>query len=89
MLLDLKEHSKTARLTMNFRKTKVMSNRPTEPFIIEKAGKQLVNEYIYLGQLVTLNAKMSKEIVSEALKAFWAKFILLAKSLTGKLDSMP
>ena len=36
MLLDLNEHSKTAGHTMDFRKTKIMSNRPTEPFIIVK-----------------------------------------------------
>jgi Reverse transcriptase (RNA-dependent DNA polymerase). len=32
-LLDLNEHNKTARLSMNFRKTKIMYKKPTEPFI--------------------------------------------------------
>ena len=59
MLLDLNEHSKTAGLTMNFRKTKIMTNRP---FIIGKTEIQLVDEYIYLGQLVTTRCpKKSKE----------------------------
>ena len=66
---------------MNFKKTKVMSNRPTEPLITNKTEIQLVDEYIYLALLVTLNDKMSKEIkrrVSQAWKAFWAlKFIFL------------
>jgi hypothetical protein len=62
MLLDLNEQSKTSRLTMNFRETKIMPNRPTEPLIIDKTEIQLVDEYIYLGQLVTLNDKMSIEI---------------------------
>ena len=74
---------------MNFRKAEIMSNRPTEPFIIDKIETELVDEYIFLGQLVTLNDKMSKEIkrrVSQAWKAFWAlKFILLDKSLNRKL----
>ena len=62
MLLDLKEHSKTAGLTMKFRKTKVMSNKLTELFIIDKTEIKLVDEYINLGQLVTLNDKMPKKI---------------------------
>jgi hypothetical protein len=74
---------------MNFKKTKVMSNRPTEPLITNKTEIQLVDEYIYLALLVTLNDKMSKEIkrrVSQAWKAFWAlKCILLNKSINRKI----
>ena len=62
MLLDLKEHRKTTGLTMKFRKTKVMSNKLTELFIIDKTEIKLVDEYINLGQLVTLNDKMPKKI---------------------------
>jgi hypothetical protein len=73
MLLDLNEHSKTAGLTMNFKKTKIMSRRPTEPFIIVRTEIHLVNEYIYLGQLVTLNmCKKMERSVSQAWKAIWA-----------------
>ena len=76
---------------MNFRKTKIMPNRSTEPFIIDGTEIQLVDEYIYLGQLVTLNDKKSEEIkrrMSQAWKAFWAlKFILLDKYLN--IESMP
>ena len=61
MQLDLNEHRNTAGLTMNFRKAKIMSNRPIEPFIIDKTEIQLVDKYVYLGQLVKLNNKMTKE----------------------------
>ena len=71
MLLDLNEYSKNAGLTMNFKKNKIMSNRLTEPFIIDRTEIQLVDEYIYLDHLVTLNNKKSKG-VSQARKAFWA-----------------
>ena len=75
MLMDLNDHSKTSGFTMNFRETKTMSNRTTKPFIIDKTEIQLVDEYICLNLLVTLNGKMSKGIkrrVSQAWKAFWA-----------------
>ena len=89
MLLDLNEHSKTTGVTMNFRKTKIMCNRITEPFILDKTEIQLVDKYIYLGQMVTLYDKMFKEIkrrVSQAWKALWAfKFIFLDKSLNKKI----
>ena len=89
MLLDLNEHSKTTGVTMNFRKTKIMCNRITEPFILDKTEIQLVDKYIYLGQMVTLYDKMFKEIkrrASQAWRAFWeVRFILMDKSLNRKI----
>lgn len=89
MLRELNEISKSTGLEMNFSKTQLMTNKAPIPIKLEGTELNYVDEYIYLGQLVSLTSRMEKEIkrrVTQAWKAFWAlKFILQNKSLNRNL----
>lgn len=65
-----------------------MSNGPTIPVSVDGQPLQYVDEYTYLGQLISFKDRTEKEInrrISLSWKAFWAlKFILLDKTLSRK-----
>ena len=64
MMADLNEESKRIGLKMNKSKTKVIYNRHCQRQPIEIGGEivQEVEEYVYLGQLITSDGNMEKEI---------------------------
>lgn len=89
MLEQLHEQSKKAGLTLNKTKTKLMSNGPQTAILIDGETLAYVNEYTYLGQLISFQDKMEKELrrrICLAWKAFWGlKFILLDRKISRKI----
>ena len=85
MAEDLIKASSEMGLSINFSKTKVMSNISAlgEVKINEEKIEQ-VTEYRYLGQVISFENKMEKEIKvrrANAWKAFWAQKYLLKSKL--------
>ena len=89
MLQELNELSNSVGLSMNHSKTKIMTNGTPSTISIMGTEIQYVEEYIYLGQIVSFTQRMEKEIkrrIAQSWKAFWSlKFIVLDKSLNRKL----
>lgn len=76
MLQQLSDESAKAGLSMNVAKTKIMSNSSAkEAITINNQQLEYVNEYIYLGQLVSPIENMQKEIerrIANTWKRFWS-----------------
>lgn len=76
MLQQLSDESAKAGLSMNTTKTKIMTNSPrTETITINNEQIEYVNEYIYLGQLISTADTMQKEIdrrIANTWKRFWS-----------------
>lgn len=53
MLQELNNTNKMAGQSMSYNKTKLIFNRPTVPIAIEGTELEKVEEYVYLGQLIT------------------------------------
>ena len=89
VLSELAATSKEVGLTMNMKKTKIMTNGVKKPIKIENEEIEYIDEYIYLGQLISFENKSEKEItrrISSAWKQFWSlKFVLLEKSISMKI----
>ena len=84
MAEDLRRESGEMGLTMNLSKTKILTNlEGIKPIVVNDKEIEIVSEYRYLGQIISFNNKMEKEIKirrANAWKAFWAlKFILKSK----------
>lgn len=76
MLQQLAKESEKAGLSMNLTKTKVMSNSSqTEPITINNETIEYVREYVYLGQLISIEECMQKEIerrIANTWKRYWS-----------------
>ncbi|XP_045491132.1 uncharacterized protein LOC123691006 [Colias croceus] len=74
MLEDLERESRKVGLTMNITKTKIMTNATESPIILNSKPIEYVKEYTYLGQQISINNVMSKEIdtrIGLAWKSHW------------------
>lgn len=76
MTKDLREAAGTIGLKMNINKTKVMSNREdATPIEIEGEKKiEIVEEYIYLGQLISLSGDCQVKEVERRIQLGWAAY---------------
>lgn len=75
MINDLDRESRKVGLNMNTEKTKVMTNGTEEPIYILGNAIEYVDEYIYLGQIISLKDLTSKEVerrIGNAWKRFWS-----------------
>ncbi|CAB3228197.1 unnamed protein product [Arctia plantaginis] len=78
MLQQLAEESATAGLSMNISKTKIMTNAQQsdlDAIMVNEKEIEYVNEYIYLGQLISPLDNMPKEIdrrITMTWKRFWS-----------------
>ncbi|MEL7307279.1 MAG: reverse transcriptase family protein, partial [Pseudomonadota bacterium] len=80
---ELKHKGEEVGLKINFAKTKVMTNNIVTPITSDGHDLEYVNEFVYLGQLVSFENRQDKEIgrrLQNAWKAFWK----LRKYLTTK-----
>lgn len=74
MIIDLERESQKVGLTMNASKTKALTNATEEPIIINGIPIEYVKEYTYLGQQISTNDIMSKEIdtrIGNAWRCYW------------------
>ena len=78
MLTELNEASKSVGLHMNFRKTKIMSNKYTENAdeIVEIENQQIeeVEHYIYLGQQISLHDSSKESEIKRRITLGWQAF---------------
>lgn len=76
MLQELDKESSKAGLIMNLEKTKVMTNGPQKlPIYINNTKIEYVNEYLYLGQLISPIDLTTKEIerrIGHAWRTYWS-----------------
>ncbi|XP_041985051.1 uncharacterized protein LOC121737438 [Aricia agestis] len=76
MIQQLSDQSAKAGLSMNISKTKAMTNSSkTHEIIVNMQKIEYVNEYIYLGQLISPNKTMDKEIdrrIANTWKRYWS-----------------
>ncbi|PZC75698.1 hypothetical protein B5X24_HaOG205730 [Helicoverpa armigera] len=81
MIEELKTESLKAGLKMNFNKTKIMTNIPTQIQLpVEK-----VTEYIYLGHKITLGFENQTAEVERRIAKAWAAFGANKETLRSKL----
>ncbi|CAF4882123.1 unnamed protein product [Pieris macdunnoughi] len=73
MLQQLNDESRKAGLSMNPTKTKVMTNAIKENIVIGQENIEYVDEYIYLGQLISIKDQYSNEIdrICNTWKRYW------------------
>ncbi|CAK1595272.1 unnamed protein product [Parnassius mnemosyne] len=84
MLQQLSDESANAGLTINLTKTKIMTNSPQKDIIrINNQQLEYVNEYIYLGQLISPTENMQKEI-ERRIANTWKKFWSLSEIMKNK-----
>lgn len=75
MLQQLADESGKVGLTMSTTKTKIMSNANREKIYVNQLEIEYVNEYVYLGQIISPNDQNNKEVdrrVCNTWKRFWA-----------------
>ncbi|KAJ2954579.1 hypothetical protein O0L34_g2871 [Tuta absoluta] len=75
MLQDLSTGSLGAGLMMNMSKTKVMTNSTKYRVIVDAGRMEYVDEYLYLGQIVSFQARQDKEVArrtENAWKSYWS-----------------
>ena len=72
MVGELDRASKIVGLKMNLSKTKVMFNKNLAPqqILVDNSTLEQVDEYIYLGQLISSNGKQINEI-QRRMKIAW------------------
>lgn len=75
MLRTLDTESRKVGLLMNSSKTRAMTNSTEKPIHIHSGNIKYVNEYIYLGQIISFEEAMEKEIdkrIATSWKKYWA-----------------
>ncbi|KAL0839057.1 hypothetical protein ABMA28_017043 [Loxostege sticticalis] len=75
MLEQLSEASLEVGLMMNRSKNKVMTNAAEHDIVVNGQRMEYVDEYIYLGQIVSFENRQDKEIgrrIENAWKSFWS-----------------
>jgi hypothetical protein len=79
-------NSKEAGLTMNLGKTKLMSNRKKDVKMnIENVEIEQVDEMVYLGQIISFEERIQKE-VKRRINLGWRSYWALKNIYKGKLD---
>ena len=84
MLQDLSTASLEVGLSMNRSKTQIMTNSTKRRVAVDGHALQYVDEYTYLGQIVSFNNRQDKEVerrIQNAWKTFWS----LKEHMKGKL----
>ncbi|KAJ4439579.1 hypothetical protein ANN_07706, partial [Periplaneta americana] len=83
MIIEVDKVSSAVGLTMNPTKTKVMTNGTQDPIQIQQSALEYVQQYVYLGQSISLNKNTENEIkrrIGLAWNKFWSlKFLLRDK----------
>lgn len=89
MIQTLADRSREVGLEMNSSKTKMMTNSTPISITINGQKLEYVEEYVYLGQIISPNDQMSKEIdkrIANGWKKYWAlKEIMKSKELGIKI----
>lgn len=84
MLQQLANESGKAGLTMNLNKTKIMSNSSQNDIIkVNNEQIEYVNEYIYLGQLISNEDCMKKEVERRTANT-WKRYWSLSEVMKNK-----
>lgn len=85
MLQQLLEESEKAGLTMNISKTKAMTNSRQVTLYVRSLAIEYVDEYIYLGQIISPTQQMYKEVdrrITSSWSRYWSlKYVFKNKSL--------
>lgn len=85
MINSLNEESIKVGLKMNTSKTKVMTNTAKVTITVNNSALEYVEDYIYLGQVISTKDQMTKEInlrIASGWKKYWAlKEIMKSKEL--------
>lgn len=85
MINDLASESAKFGLKLNPEKTKIMTNGKKDPVTVEQTQISYVDEYIYLGQLISPEDNINKEVerrIANGWKKYWgAKEIMKDKNL--------
>ncbi|GBP74986.1 Putative uncharacterized transposon-derived protein F52C9.6 [Eumeta japonica] len=85
MINDLASESAKFGLKLNPEKTKIMTNGKKDPVTVEQTQISYVDEYIYLGQLISPEDNINKEVerrIAKGWKKYWgAKEIMKDKNL--------
>lgn len=84
LLTDLNQCSKKVGLRINFDKTKVMTNGRKTNISIEDIPIEYVNEYVYLGQTISFEDRLDKEI-SKRITNAWNKYWSLKSVFKSKM----
>ena len=74
-MMKVLEESEKAGLTINVEKTKIMTNTKETNFMVNGKNIETVEEYKYLGRLISFNKNSEKEIdtrIANAWKSFWS-----------------
>ena len=91
MINELARESEKAGLRLNPEKTRVISNGEEHPIKLGKAPIDYTDEYIYLGQLMTQNNAVNKEVerrITNGWKRYWSlKEIMKDKKLNIRIKS--
>jgi hypothetical protein len=86
MVQQISDESKKKGLQMNTEKTKVMTNRQKIPIKIDQGIIEYVDEYVYLGQIISVSDIMDKEVdrrIANAWKRYWGlKEVMKNKNLS-------
>ncbi|GBP92006.1 Putative uncharacterized transposon-derived protein F52C9.6 [Eumeta japonica] len=89
MINDLASESAKFGLKLNPEKTKIMTNGKKDPVTVEQTQISYVDEYIYLGQLISPEDNINKEVerrIAKGWKKYWgAKEIMKDKTFTFQL----
>ncbi len=75
MMVELNSKSKEMGLTINFSKTKAITNGGEEDILVDGQKIEFVSEYKYLGQIVAMEHRTRKEMrvrTANAWGNFWA-----------------
>ncbi len=75
LIRELNEAAKKAGLSININKTKILSTNPNLEINIDNSKIEIVDEVVYLGQLISLKNKTEKEVnrrISLAWKKYWS-----------------
>lgn len=88
MLDQINEESKKAGLQINIEKTKIISNRNLNMDIgLENSTIEKVEEFTYLGQLISMEECQTKEInarITKAWKSYWTLKDILKSNISMK-----
>lgn len=90
MFESLNSQSKKVGLEINQEKTKVMTNSCHKPITLESSNLEYVDDYIYLGHLISFNNVTTKEInrrVENTWKKYWSMKEIFKSTLPIKLKT--
>ena len=87
MVGDLHSASQRVGLKMNMDKTKIMSNVHVTPMpvVVEGVPMEVVDEYIYLGQVIRMGKSNFQREVTRRIQLGWAAFGKLQKIFSSSI----